>query len=150
MALDDTGTIMTLTPQSGAIGPVLAPYSSRALSQSLDIIDNQAPRRCINGHLRKLAQPQFRKFKSTIRGNDVEFPALEGAWDGIIVEVNCLAERKRPVGAPAERPMWQEKTVGGFTIGNPTLLMMILPGGVRTTLDEWGRIASWEIDFEEI
>ena len=49
-------------------------------------------RRTVNGALADLSYEPFRKYKSTISGQDQEPPAVDGVWPGPAVEVGCVAE----------------------------------------------------------
>ena len=68
-------------------------YSARGLTQTLQPIEAAgSQRRTVNGTLVDLSQAQFRKYRSTIRCNDQQAPALDGIWPGQVVTVSCVAE----------------------------------------------------------
>lgn len=133
-------------------GMGVAPYSARGLSQSIEIVDAaKSMRRTINGVLRDVSEPQFRKYKTTISCNDQDAPALDGYFPGMEVVVDCVAELSFAIhsGAPA-RPVvtGSERTENGFTFYRPQLTMLVT--GFNETKDEYGATTSWTLDLEEV
>jgi hypothetical protein len=83
-------TLLTLS------GIGIPEYSARGLTQTLEPIDAaHQTRRTVNGELDDLSYAQFRKYKSTISGNDQEPPAVDGVWPGRVVTVECVTELLR-------------------------------------------------------
>lgn len=139
-------------------GHGVAPYSARGLTQTLDPIGAAAAtRRSINGELKDLSQPQFRKYASTISGNDQLSPALDGVWPGATVTVDCVAELayKTSGGSPS-RPLADvpsseaapTRTEGDFTYYRPRLVMKVV--GYSVQEDEYGRAVQWSLQLEEV
>lgn len=154
-------TFLVITPLSGRTALTLTPYSARGLMQTLEPITSiqgsggnalgTLIRRDINGNLVDLTFPQFRKYASTITCNDQDTPAMDGAFLGEIVQVDCAAELNYPTlgGSPqrTEVPS-SSRTEGLFTFYRPRLLMMIT--GIKRSWDEWGAVNSWTISLQEI
>lgn len=149
MALDDTGTILVISPSTGEDTPVLAPYSARGLTQSLDLLPGNQ-RRTINGELIDLTPVQFRKYVSTITCTDQETPALDGAYVGQIVTVDCVKRLKYPSGGSPQRAVvsGSSVTADGFVSYRPQLLMMVK--NINDSLAEWDADETWTIDLEEV
>lgn len=140
-------TLLTITT------PGVPPYSARGLSQSLEPIDETSQlRRTINGDLKDLSVTQFRKYKSTISGDDQDPPAMAGMWPGRLLAVECISEL---CYMTANGSGLEERTVvdgsrrvdGDFTFYRPALNMRLVNYKVDT--DEWGRAVSWSMDLEE-
>lgn len=142
-------SFLVITPISNSTGadtPQLPTYSVRGATQSLSIIagdKNDAAigtviRRSINGQLIDLTAPQFRKYDSEITFNDVEMPAMDDAWLGTVVLVQCAVELGFPTGGTPARPVvaGSEREEGHFTFYRPELTMMVY--GFSTSFDEWG------------
>jgi len=132
------------------------PYSARGLTQLLAPIDIASDtRRTINGSLKDLSVSQFHKYKSTIAtGNantDQQPPAVDGAWPGKIIIVECISELAFVTagGAPA-RPVvgGTLRTEGDFTFYRPQLTMRVIT--FAQTTDEYSGETSWTMDLEEI
>lgn len=134
----------------GTIGVV--PYSARGLTQSLEPID-QAKQydRTINGALVDLSLSQFRKYRSQISCNDQRVPALDGAFPGKIIEVECVQELSYlTVGGAPARPVvtGSSRVEGLYTFYRPKLMMMIT--NYASNIDEYGAAVGWNLDLEEI
>jgi hypothetical protein len=134
-------------------GMDVTPYSARGLKQTLEPIDAAGNlRRTINGTLNDLSLVQFRKYRSTISGEDQQPPALEGVWQGVTVTVGCVAELAYLTGlagAPHRTVVAGSSRVeGSFTFYRPQLDMRITAFQVER--DEYGAVDSWSIDLEEI
>ena len=138
-------TLLTLS------GIGVTPYSARGLTQSLEPIDASVQlRRTVNGALADLSYEPFRKYKSTISGQDQEPPAVDGVWPGQVVEVGCVAELCfLTASASASRPAvaGSERTDGAFTFYRPVLTMRIT--GFSVSRDEYGAAVSWQLQLEE-
>ena len=145
MALDDTGTLLTIT----VIGVPF--YSGRGLTQSLDPIPaSMVTERDINGTLVNLAPSGFQKYLTKIIGKDMRGFAVDGIWPGQIVTIECVAELFYPVaGSPGRSVVGgSQVTEGDHVRYRPSLTMMIV--AFTTTKDEWGNITDWELDCEEV
>lgn len=132
-------------------GAGVAPYSARGLVQSLEPIGAAtALRRTINGSLKDLSDPAFRKYRSSISGGDMKAPAVDGVWPGQVVTVECVAELVYKSGGTPQRPVVSGSSYedGGFVHYRPVLQMMIT--GWTAERDEYGETVSWTLDLEEI
>ena len=132
-------------------GNGVAPYSARGLLQTLTPIDAAAQlRRTINGALLDLSGSQFRKFKSSISGNDQLAPAMDSIWPGLLLTVKCAQELsyKTAGGAPT-RPVvsGSSRTEGDFTYYRPQLQMRVASWTCNG--DEWNAATQWTLDLEE-
>lgn len=140
---------LTLLELSG-IG--VAPYATRGATQTLTPISQAASMmRTINGGLDDLGLPQFQKYASTISCNDQIAPALDGAWPGTEVTVNCVAELAyRTAGGSPDRPVvsGSSRVEGDFTYYRPQLVMRIMSFDISA--DEWGAQVGWSMSLEEV
>ena len=138
-------TVLTLS------GIGVPPYSARGLTQSLEPIDGAVQlRRTVNGALADLSYEPFRKYKSTISGQDQEPPAVDGVWPGQLVEVGCIAELCFPTseGGPARTAVaGSERVEGDFSFYRPVLTMRV--AGFSVSRDEYGAAVSWQMQLEE-
>jgi hypothetical protein len=139
-------TILTLSAMD------VTPYSARGLRQSFEPI-SAAPdlRRTINGVLNDLSLPQFKKYRTTINGDDQQPPAIDGIWPGLTVTVGCLFELAyKTVGGSPQRPVvaGSSRTEGDFTFYRPTLTCKITSYSVDE--DEYGKAISWMLELEEV
>lgn len=142
-------TLLRLDPIS------VPPYSARGVTQSLDPIDGAAQiARTVNGALVDLSDPNFRKYRSTISCTDMDQPALDGVWPGMILTVDCVIELSyltasgspaRTVASTTDDPA--TRTEGLHTFYRPRLTMMVM--NYSKTFDEWGAESGWSIDLEE-
>lgn len=74
--------------------------SDREISESLNPIEEGGSvRRTINGALRSISNPAFRKFAVSLSGSDLRAPAFSGFWLGEQVEVGCISELTKRVPA---------------------------------------------------
>jgi hypothetical protein len=141
----------TLLVITGTTGALIAAYSARGLSQTLDPIDAASvTARTVNGALIDLSPTQFRKFKSQVSCTDVEGPALDGIWPGMVVSVDCVAELGYPTssGTPAREIVpGSERVNATWTYYRPRLTMLVTNTSV--SLDEYGRAVQWTLDLEE-
>lgn len=146
---DSDNTPLTLL----ALDPIgVPPYSGRGLTQTLTPIDAAANLwRTIDGGLIDVSAPQFRKYKSTINGNDQNPPAFDDVWPGLLLQVDCIATLvyKTLGGAPL-RPvvLGGSRVEGDFTIYHPRLQMRVMSFNIQE--DEWGAAVGWQLDLEEI
>lgn len=127
----------------------LPPASIRGVTQSLSPIGASAQfMRTVNGALRDLSRPAFRKFYSEINCSDNDPPALNGVWPGALVTVDCIAELSYPTasGVP-ERPVVGSRVEGDWTIYRPRLTMRVLSFDLNK--EEWGAITGWSLSLEE-
>jgi hypothetical protein len=127
------------------------PYAARGLIQTLQPIEAAgSQRRTVNGTLVDLSQAQFRKYRSTIRGRDLQAPALDGVWPGRVVTVSCVAELCCPSIDVPERPVVSEsqRTEGSFIFYRPQLVMQVV--GFTIERDEYGAATSWTLELEEV
>lgn len=154
MPLDTTGTLLVITPvanTAGGVSPELTPYSARGLTQSLEPIASGNQRRTINGELIDLTPEQFRKYQSTITCTDQVTPALDGAYLGQTVTVECVAELAfRTIGGSASRPIvsGSARIDGDFTFYRPELTMIVK--SIQLAHEEWNASYAWQIDLEEV
>lgn len=130
-------------------GVGVPPYSARGLTQTLVPIDQSINlARTINGELLDISASQFRKYRSTISGNDQDPPAVDGIWPGMQVTVDCIAELSYPEGGTAQRTIVSSRTADGFVFYRPRLIMRITSFNVQR--DEWGAAVDWSMDLEEV
>jgi hypothetical protein len=153
LVLPPSGTLLVITPLSGAENPQLTPYSSRNLTQTWNLIgggEKTWVKRDVNAILRSVADTRFRKYKSTVTCSDGQTPALDNAWIGVECEVACAFEFSYPVGGFPNRPevSGSQRIDSGFVFYRPLLLMMILD--IKDGFKEWGALHDWQIDLEEI
>lgn len=132
----------------------IAPYSTRAASQSLEPISSAAAGiyRDVNGTLRNVGGTSFQKYRSTITCRDQLPAALDGVWPGKLVTVTCIQELayEDVTGAAAQRDVvtGTERAEGGWIYYRPVLSMMVV--GLSQQTDEWAAEVSWRMDLEEV
>lgn len=146
------GTLLVLNPLSGALSPVLTPWSARGLTQSLELIGNRAPeqvRRDVNGFLRDVTDPRFRKYRSVVSCRDGETPCLDDAWIGQMVEVSCALELNYPFGGTPARSVvsGSERTQGAFVYYRPLLTMLV--AAIENGFQEYPALNGWQLTLEE-
>ena len=128
------------------------PYSARGLSQTYAPIQQASHnRRTVNGALKDISFPGFRKYSSSISGSDQLPPAVDGIWPGLEVEVHCLFEFQYLTdgGAPARLVVpGSSRVEGSYTLYRPILICRINNFNVST--DEYGAQVSWSMELEEI
>ncbi len=132
----------------------VAPYSARGLTQTLQPIGQAtSQRRTVNGTLIDLGFDGFKKYQSTISGNDQLPPVSDDIWPGRIVTVKCLAElsyKTGAAGAPHKTVVAGSSRVEGeFTYYRPQLTMMIVNAPQMST-DEYGARVGWSTMLEEV
>lgn len=135
-------------------GMGIPPYSARGLTQSLTPIQGAGQmRRTVNGNLRDIADPLFRKYQSGISGADQEPPAIEGIWPGMVLTVDCVTElafEGEPSTGGFVRPAVPDsvREANGFTFYRPRLTMLVT--GFNVSRDEWEATISWSLALEEV
>ncbi|HEX2634812.1 MAG TPA: hypothetical protein VHM22_18565 [Bradyrhizobium sp.] len=142
----------TLLVIGSDVGEIIASYSARGLTQTLDPIDASAAlARTVNGALIDLSPAQFRKYKSHISCSDLEAPALDGLWPGMVVTVDCVAELgyATATGSPS-RPVVEssQRVSGAWTYYRPRLTMRVMEYTVSR--DEYGHQIEWTLSLEEV
>lgn len=151
MALDTTGTILTLVSPDTDAASLLPLYSARGLTQTLEPIDGAFfQERTINGELVDLSISQFRKLRSTISATDVRPPSRDDVYPGLKVIVECAYLLSYPAGgSPSRTPVGGSGfTEGDFTFYRPSILMMV--GKMSGRFEEWEAGFSWQIDLAEV
>jgi hypothetical protein len=66
------------------------PYSARGCNQTLHPIETGPMKRTVNGELVYLSAPSHQKYRSVIRCEDQESPALDSLWPGEVIDVQCI------------------------------------------------------------
>ncbi len=142
----------TLLVISGDNGDIIAAYSARGLTQSIDPIDAASVvARTVNGALIDLSPSRFRKYKSTVSCTDVETPALDGVWPGMVVTVDCVAELGylTSSGTPQRQIVeGSERASSNWTYYRPRLDMRVTQYTVSR--DEYGHMIEWSLSLEEL
>ena len=145
------GTLLVITPLSGAGTPVLTPYAARNLTQTYEPIKtSESLRRDVNAVLQSVVDTRFRKYRTTITCTDGESPALDDAWMGQEVVIDCAFEFSYPTGGTPSRPVvaGSTRSYGGIIYYRPQFLCLIadirVPG-----FQEWQAKYSWQVDAEE-
>lgn len=132
-------------------GPGMPPYAARGLKQTLDPIDAAgALARTVNGALIDLSPQQMRKYKSTISCTDLDGPALDGIWPGMVLTVDCVPELGYvTAGGTPERTVVEgsSRVTSLWTYYRPRLTMIVVNYTVDT--DEYGAAVAWTLDLEE-
>jgi hypothetical protein len=128
-------------------------YQARGLSQTLTVIAQLKQQvRTINGNLKDISNPAFRKYASKITCTDVDAPPLDNLWPGMIVTVQCAASLAYQTGNPGSPYKavvpGSEYTNGHFTFYRPEMNMMVMD--VQHTFDEWKADNGWTLDLEEV
>jgi hypothetical protein len=126
------------------------PYSARGVTQTLEPIDQAAQLlRTINGGLKDLSAAKFRKYKSTITGNDQTPPSCDGVFPGRVITVDCVAELAFVAGGTPQRLVvpGSDYTADGFTFYRPRLRMFVM--GFSLSKDEYGAVIGWSMSLEE-
>ncbi len=151
------------------VGMGVPSYSARGLTQTLEPIGGAIQlRRTINGALKDISDPVFRKYQSTISATDQRPPAIDLVWPGKLLEVWCVQElavqgsisetttepltTTDPEGIAGlfGRPYVPDsiRHEGGFTFYRPVLTMLVT--GLSTSTDEWAASDDWSITLEEV
>lgn len=132
----------------------IPPYSCRNATQTLGpIAQTKQTRRTLNGAMRDISQPEFRKYGSVISCTDQSSPALAGVWPGRVVMVDCTVELgyRTLDGDPTPRTAVPGSTrvEGEFTFYKPRLEMMITDLA-PVSRNEWSADVTWAITLEEV
>jgi hypothetical protein len=142
----DGGTLLEIS------GPGIPTYASRGLTQTLDPIDAASNlMRTVNGDLVDFSPAQMRKYKSTISCTDIDGPALDGVWPGMVLTVNCVPELGflTIAGSPT-RPVVPDSSrlVGDYTFYRPQIMFLVV--GYTVSTDEYGAAVAWQLDLQEV
>lgn len=152
MALDTTGTILTIRDTSTAAIDLLPLYSARGLTQTLEPTDGTVfQERTVNGELVDLSVPRFRKLRSVISARDVKPPSRDDIWPGMTVTVECAYLLSYPTigGTPSRTPVTGSQIVeGDFTFYRPEITFMI--GKMTGSFEEWEAGYQWSIELSEV
>ena len=142
MSSHDTDLVLT--------GLGVVPYSARGLRDNLRPIDAGALRRTVNGTLKDVTDTAFRKYRISLSASDQEPPALDSAWRGMEVTVDCVSKLAYATGGSPGRTVvpGSSYTEGAFTIYRPRLTMLIVDW--TQDRDEWEAGVSWSLDLEEV
>jgi len=111
-------------------GVTIPEFASRGLKVRLSNAE-QASRleRTVNGKLKDLSNPVFRKRKIMISGSDVEFPYFADVWPGTEVTVTSIIEASATPG-----PVTINGMIKDFELEK----------------DEYGQVSSWTLEVWEI
>jgi hypothetical protein len=129
-------------------------FQARGLSQTLEVIGEASQmERTINGTLKDISAPQFRKYTSKINVPSEVYPTpIDGIFPGQQVSVHCAVSLAYITGAagfpkrtPASGSSWSEN---GYTFYRPLLTMLVKH--VETHFDEWKNVVGWSIELEEV
>lgn len=152
MALDTTGTILTIRNASSDGLSLLPFYSARGLTQKLEYIDGAlAQERTVNGELVDLSLDRFRKLRTVISATDVRPPSIINCRPGLLVVIECCHLDSYPTigGTPARTPVsGSQFTEGDFTFYRPTLTCML--GKPSGSFEEWEAGNAWALPAEEL
>lgn len=137
--------------QISGLGTML--WQARGLTQTLAVINEaKQQERTINGVLKDISNPIFRKYSSKISCSDNTTPPLDNLWPGMLVTVHCAAELCYLTGSPGSpgRPevSGSSYTQGNYTFYRPALNMLV--GPLSLHLDEWKCVIGWDLDLEEV
>ena len=137
--------------QISGLGTML--YQARGLTQTLEVIGAaKQQERTINGVLKDISNPQFRKYISKVSCTDNTAPPLDNVWPGMTVTVHCAAELCYVTGNPGSpaRPevSGSSRTDGSFTFYRPIMEMLVV--NVTQHLDEWKAAIGWDLELEEV
>lgn len=140
-------TLLVISPNGVPV------YSARGLKQTLEPIDAvKVTGRTVNGELISLSPPQMRKYKSSITcPDDVNPPAFDGLWPGMVLTVDCVKELSYlTVGGTPQRTVvdGSSRVEGDHTFYRPRLVMMVV--NFSDSIDEWPDSESWQLDLEEV
>lgn len=128
-----------------------APYAVRGLTQTLEFISAAGQlRRTINGGLKDVTAPQFRKYRSVISCADNRVPAIDGVWKGQQLVVSCVHYLAYPVGGTPQRVVvpGSSFTEEGFVYYRPRLTMRVV--NFNGSEAEYQAQNSWSLELEEI
>ena len=126
-------------------------FSSRAATQTLQPIQQAGQlKRTVNGGLLDLSAPQFRKYHSNISCNDQQPPAVDGVWQGQVVQVDCISLLSYKIGGTPQRTIVPGSSYeeSGYVFYRPRLIMRVMDFNISR--DEYGAVISWSMELEEI
>lgn len=151
MALNTTGTILTIRDASTGSGSLLPLYSARGLMHDMSYIDGAMNQEyTVNAELVDLSLSRFRLLQLTISATDVRPPSLDACYPGRIVTVECANLFSYPtIGGTAGRTpvSGSEFTEGDFTFYRPTITAMI--GKATGRFEEWEAGNAWSMAMRE-
>lgn len=138
----------------------IPPYALRGISQTLEPIDQASNvKRTINGSLKDVSSPDFRKYRSSIRCTDQQSPGLGRLWPGQRLTMQCAAELSfegstdenatADSDGPFERPVvgGSVREESGFTFYRPELTVLVV--NYSTDFEEYEGKVAWQLDVEE-
>ena len=154
------------------------PYSARGCQQTLQLIQQPALRRTVNGELMAVANPLFQKYRTTIEGADKHPVAMDQLHMGHPVTVGCIHRLWQEVtgqtvhlGRPAVQGsvtvITSTRQPLTFTQGDPrTIILNASPDGkvyvgycpiletrlvdFHMAMDEWKHTSVWKLVLEEV
>jgi hypothetical protein len=138
--------------------------SARGIRQELEPVANGRMRTKLSGRTYSSARPQFNKFNVKVMGEDIWPPAFGGLWIGATVTIHSSQDLPQPqrVGEVPIRPVVPGSliyldaennivepadTAAKFFTFRPVLTVKVVNWNIAH--DEWGAIASWDIEFIE-
>jgi hypothetical protein len=150
MALNDTGSILTITDASSH--DLLPFYSARGLTQTMTPIGaSKSQRRTINGQLVNLSLSQFRKYASRISARERRPPAIDKVFPGAELVIDCvyLLSYATIGGSPSRTVVSGSLFVeNSWTFYRPQITFLV--AGLSVGFDEWEADNDWSIDLEEV
>jgi len=151
MALNTTGTILTIRETSTAGTSLLPLYSARGLSHKMSYIDGAMVQEyTVNGELVDLSLSRFRKLQLVISANDVRPPSLDACYPGREVIVECANVFSYPTigGTPGRTPVSGSEFIeGDFTFYRPTITAIL--GQPSDGFEEWEAGHAWTLQMRE-
>jgi hypothetical protein len=147
--------MMLLLPSALAfVELAIPPYALRGISQTLEPIEQASnARRTINGVLKDVSSPDFRKYRTQIRCTDQQSPGLGELWPGMQLTMHSAAELsfEGSTGSSGlERPAvgGSLREESGFTFYRPVLIVRVID--YSTDFAEWDAEVAWQLRAEEI
>lgn len=151
MALNTTGTILTIRAADTASLSLLPLYSARGLSHAMDYIDGAMNQEyTVNAELVDLSLSRFRKLQLVISATDVRPPSLDACYPGRIVVVECANVFSYATigGTPGRTPVSGSEFIeGDFTFYRPTITVML--GKPSSRFEEWEAGNAWSLPMRE-
>jgi len=131
------------------------PYSARGLKGTLAPIalaqGDDKLARTVNGTLIDISAPQMRKYRLEAAGDDMDPPAFDGLWVGMVVLVYSHVEigRHTASGSPERTPVpGSVRTDGAWTFYRPQLTMRVVDLQIERA--EWEDKVTWSLSLEEV
>lgn len=144
MSLPPRTELLTIT------GAEFPPYSTRQAQQSYQIIQAATQLiRTVNGALADVSDTLFRKFTTTITGQDQQMPFLP--YPGQQVTVDCIFELsyKTTDNNPIRTAVpGSTRVEGDYTFYRPRLTMRVVSWQGQD--NEWGAEVGWSLTLEEV